>query len=72
VPTDRPHFSPTTPGLPCLPPLSSFLLWAPLPMTPETTAWVAASAAPAERLVRGLRTTSPRISWGSASGGLTP
>ena len=38
-------------------------------MTPETTAWVAASAAPAERLVRGLRTTSPRISRGSASGG---
>jgi hypothetical protein len=69
MPTDRPHLSPTTPGLPAL---SSFLLRAPLPTTPETTAWVAASAVPAGRLVRGLRTASPRISRGSAGGGPTP
>jgi hypothetical protein len=72
MPMDRPHLSPTTPGLPCLPALSSFLLRAPLPTTPETTAWVAASAVPAGRLVRGLRTASPRISGGSAGGGPTP
>jgi hypothetical protein len=72
MPTDRPHLSPITPGLPCLPALSSFLLRVPLPTTPETTAWVAASAVPAGRLVRGLRTASPRIPRGSASGGPTP
>jgi hypothetical protein len=72
MPTDRPHLSPTTPRLPCLPALRSFLLRAPLLTTPETTAWVAASAVPAGRLARGLRTASPWISHGSASGGPTP
>jgi hypothetical protein len=72
MPTDRPHLSPTTPVLLCLPALSSFLLRAPLPTTPETTAWEAASAVPAGRLVRGLRTASPKISQRSTSGGPTP
>jgi hypothetical protein len=72
MPTDRPHLFPTTPGLPRLPALSTFLLRAPLPTTSETTAWVAASAVPAGRLVEGLRTALPRISRGSASGGPTP
>jgi hypothetical protein len=71
MPADRLHLSPTTPALPCLPALGSFLLRAPLPTTPETTSCVAASAVPAGRRVRGLRTASPRISWGSAGGGPT-
>jgi hypothetical protein len=72
MPADRPHLSPTTPVLPCLPALGSCLLWAPLPTTPETAARVAASAGPAGSRVRGLRTASPRISGGSAGNGLMP
>jgi hypothetical protein len=72
MPDDRPHLSPTTPVLPCLPALGYFLLRAQLGTTPETIACVVATAVPGRRLVRRLRTASPRTSRGIASGGSTP